>query len=110
MRLSTTAEWMTFCQQNMGKMILIDFTSEGCGLCRMMARSMRAIRERYANRVAFAQIDMDDAIRSGWEWARVQGLPAFRLFRWDGDRHRMVEEWPGSNIETVENRLKRYVE
>lgn len=103
--ITNVAAWDAFLQQNRDKVILLWFTSPGCGPCRQMASGMRVIRERYADQVVFAEIKVENVDYVSI-WGRIEQLPTFRLYV----REVLVDEWFGSKTEKVENMIKRYVQ
>jgi thioredoxin 1 len=60
--------------------ILLDFSANWCGPCRMIAPILEEISEQYAGRLTVAKLDIDDSPKTPSTYG-VQGIPTLILFK-----------------------------
>lgn len=63
-----------------GKLVLVDFSAEWCGPCKMMAPVLKEVKDRVGDAVTILKVDVDrnpDAARA----YEVQGVPTLVLIR-----------------------------
>jgi thioredoxin 1 len=76
--------------QNIGKGVtLVDFSTEWCGPCKMMAPVVEKLAQDYAGRAKVAKVDVDQNIEIAMRY-RVQGVPTFGIFKDGMMVHRIV--------------------
>ncbi len=54
-------------------LVFVDFYADGCGPCKLIARSIVALAEEFNGRVKFAKLDVDESP----DMARRYGVGAF---------------------------------
>ena len=63
--------------------VLVDFFATWCGPCKMMAPVLEKLSEKYAGKVDFAKIDVDENPESAAKY-QVRSIPYMVLFK-DGE-------------------------
>lgn len=61
-------------------LVLVDYSADWCGPCKMIAPVLDEIADSYDGRVLIAKIDVD-ANREVAEKQRIRGVPTLMLFR-----------------------------
>ena len=63
-----------------GKMVLIDFTAEWCGPCKMMKPILAELRQRMGDKIRILKIDIDrsPAVSNAFN---IQSVPTLMLIR-----------------------------
>jgi thioredoxin 1 len=60
--------------------VLVDFSAEWCGPCKMMAPALEESAEQYAGRLSVAKVDVDENQALAARY-RVRGIPTLMLFK-----------------------------
>jgi thioredoxin 1 len=61
-------------------LVLVDFWAPWCAPCRMVAPVVEKLAERYAGRVSFAKLNVDDAPETAAAYG-ISSIPTIALFR-----------------------------
>jgi thioredoxin 1 len=65
---------------NSDKPVLVDFSAEWCGPCKMMAPILKEAKDRLGDRVTIIKVDVDRN-REAAEHFQIQGVPTLILFK-----------------------------
>ena len=65
---------------NSGKPVLVDFSAEWCGPCKMMAPILKEAKDKLGDKATIIKVDVDRN-REAAEHFQIQGLPTLILFK-----------------------------
>jgi thioredoxin 1 len=82
------------------KAVLVDFTAEWCGPCKMMAPILQQLKQRMGDDVTILKIDIDKN-RPAAEHFQIQGVPTLILFRKGEIKWRQSGVVDAGNLENV---------
>lgn len=75
----------TLKQDTQGKMVLLDFYSDYCGTCQMMAPKLKGMQRKTRDQIAFKHVNVaEDKNRSYWEQFELNGTPTYVLYNPQG--------------------------
>ena len=60
--------------------VLVDFTADWCGPCRMVAPIVEELAEEYDGRVSFAKLDVDQNPKTASKYG-IMSLPTLLIFK-----------------------------
>jgi len=65
---------------NSGKPVLVDFSAEWCGPCKMMAPILKEAKDKLGDTATIIKVDVDRN-REAAEHFQIQGVPTLILFK-----------------------------
>ncbi|KAK5604744.1 hypothetical protein CRENBAI_011454 [Crenichthys baileyi] len=96
------ADFQSILKDAGGKLVVVDFTATWCGPCKQIGPHFVRLSEQAENKeVIFLKVDVDEAddVSSHCE---IKCMPTFHFYK----NGKMVFEFSGANLETLENKLK----
>ena len=86
-----------------GLPVVIDFYSDGCGPCRMVAPHFKRLAKQFKDRVVFAKVDINYN-RETAGFARIRSMPTFQFYV-NGKR---VHQFSGADVNQIQSYAERY--
>ncbi len=89
---------------NQDKPVLIDFSAEWCGPCKMMAPVLQQVKKKVGDNASIVKIDVDRNPQISAQF-KIRGVPTFILFK-DGE-----QVWRQSGMQSadfLENLLNQH--
>ena len=88
-----------------GKPVLVDFWAEWCAPCRMIAPTIDAIAEQYAERAAVVKVNVDDNTGTAQRYG-IKGIPTLILFSEGKEVERVVG---ATSKESISRMIQKHV-
>jgi thioredoxin 1 len=85
-----------------GKLVIVDFSAEWCGPCKMIAPTFEALSKEHAD-VVFIHVDVD-VLEDLPDGSDVRGVPTFKFFK-DGN---LLDTFSGANKDKLSSNLAKF--
>lgn len=85
-----------------GKLIVVDFSAEWCGPCKMIAPTFEALSKEHDS-VVFIHVDVD-VLEDLPDGSDVRGVPTFKFFKDD----KLLDTFSGANKDKLETNIKSF--
>jgi len=82
--------------------VLVDFSAEWCGPCKMMAPVLEQLKDKMANKVRILKVDVDKNRELAGRY-RIQSVPTLMLFQGGKTRWTGVGVMTSNHLENVIN-------
>jgi thioredoxin 1 len=85
---------------NTGTPVLVDFYTEWCGPCKMMAPVLKELKNRMGDKLTILKVDVDKSPEAAYTY-NVQGVPTFILFKSGQIKWRQAGAIPINTLQQV---------
>ena len=91
---------------NSDKAVLVDFSAEWCGPCKMMFPILKELKEKFADRVTLVKVDVDKNKELVLRY-KIRGVPPLMLFRNSNVLWRQSGIVPAKQLESI---MQQYID
>lgn len=105
--VKSLAEWNKLLKhhaENTGLPVIVDFYSDGCGPCRMIAPQYKQLAEQYKDRAVFAKVDVNYNHQVSAQ-QQIRSMPTFQLYLFGKKR----EQFSGADINRLQHGVQSLV-
>lgn len=105
--VKTGSEWRKLLAHHAevtGLPVIVDFYSDGCGPCRMIAPQFKALAEEYKDRAVFAKVDVNYNHQVASE-QMIRSMPTFQMYLFGKKR----DQFSGADINRLRSMLQELV-
>ena len=88
---------------NGDKPVLVDFSAEWCGPCKMMPPILKEVKDHLGDKVTIIKIDIDKSPQTAAAY-KIQSVPTLVLFKQGQVKWRQSGVVPANHIEQVLNK------
>ena len=85
-----------------GGLVVVDFSAEWCGPCKMIAPTFEALSKEHSD-VVFIHVDVD-TLEDLPDGADVRGVPTFKFFK----AGKQLDTFSGANKDKLESNIKQF--
>lgn len=101
--VKTLSEWRKLLKhhaENTGLPVIVDFYSDGCGPCRMIAPHFKRLAEEYKDRAVFAKVDVNFNHQVASE-QMVRSMPTFQMYLFGKKR----DQFSGADVNRLQSKV-----
>lgn len=101
--VKTLSEWKKLLKhhaENTGLPVIVDFYSDGCGPCRMIAPHFKRLAEEYKDRAVFAKVDVNYNHQVASE-QMVRSMPTFQMYLFGKKR----DQFSGADVNRLQTKV-----
>uniref|UniRef100_A0A7S1VW64 Thioredoxin domain-containing protein n=1 Tax=Grammatophora oceanica TaxID=210454 RepID=A0A7S1VW64_9STRA len=100
--IGTMDEYNALLETSKTKLVIIDFSAQWCGPCKMISPKFEKMSDEFAD-IEFAKVDVDEAEDVAAKCG-IQAMPTFQFYKGGA----MVEEMKGANEGGLRNLIAKH--